>query len=627
MKNKIPQLISLSLLTALIYNPFGSNIFELPKLQFLSIFLAITIITLIIYVLKNRKLEIRYNKIIYIILSLWLLSLLLSTIFSIAPSLSFWGSYYRLQGLYSHLVYIGFFLIFLHFLKDKKAQKTFLKALILIASITAVHGIFQQIGLGIFSKHTMEEFLNRSFSTFGHPNFFGQFLLFPIWISLYFLIKKKKIWPYGITTVLLLTSLLLTENRASILGLLAAAAIYILLTIKAKKSFKILIVALMSTGVLSFIFIAAPSTRSLTTRLYIWEGAAKLITDHPLIGSGLETFGLVFQRVTSSKFFELETLYSIADRAHNELIDIFVMQGIFGLIMFLTIILSTLYLAFFKKDKLSMFCGLGLISISVSNLFSFSMTIHYLLIAAIIAIILNNTTKFTSKRIPINLISIFIAGMILMTSFISIKYSVNTIQADMNLRKGMGQIYSEQAKEGIETIIKASKQNLFQGDIYFQLTEIFLQMGKINEDQEDLLIAEDINENAGIFTNYYFRYQFNKARIKTTMKDFESAEKYFIKASELAPINPLILKEWAVMYFEKEDFSKSIEKFEKFLSLIPDYWKNKNNLEELSLEDQKKYRIFTKHVPDLWDVFGYLASSYEKTNNPEKAKYYASFKN
>src|SRR3989338_3000449 len=183
-KNKLAYVLSISVLfTAFIFNPWGSNLFELPKLQLATLILSITVICIVIKFLKNENLNLRYNKFVLLLFLAWLLSLTLSTVFSIAPQLSFWGSYDRVQGLYSHLVYLSFFVLFVQYFTTTERQKIFLKTLTTIGIIIAIHALLQQVGILTLSDEAMEEFLGRSFSTFGHPNFHGQFLKFPIWSS------------------------------------------------------------------------------------------------------------------------------------------------------------------------------------------------------------------------------------------------------------------------------------------------------------------------------------------------------------------------------------------------------------------------------------------------------------
>ena len=191
-KKSLSFLSYLLLFTAIIFNPFGSNPFELIKLHYLSILISLILIIIIFFFIFKKKLRFNFNKIIFLLLSLWGLSLLLSTILSIAPGLSFWGSYSRFQGGFSHIFYILTFIIVYQVYNTQKKQEVFLKALVNIGLIVSIHALLQKIGILTFSQEAIDQFLGRSYSFFGHPNFLGQFLIFPIFASLYFLSKKYK---------------------------------------------------------------------------------------------------------------------------------------------------------------------------------------------------------------------------------------------------------------------------------------------------------------------------------------------------------------------------------------------------------------------------------------------------
>ena len=592
MKNKNVYLLSLVLLVAFVFNPYGTNFFELPKIHFLSIFLAITTIILVISFLKNRQLNFRYNKIVTILFLLWLASLVVSTIFSIAPELSFWGSYSRFQGLYSHLIYLSFFLLFLNVLRDKKSQEIFLKALLLIGSLVALHSVLQQFGILTFSKAAMQEFLGRSFATFGHPNFLGQFLILPIWVGAYFAISRKgraRIL-YSLPTILTIAGLLVTENRASILGVIVGVICLILFSLRLKTIYKVALslVAVLAFG--AFIFLVAPSLRSLTTRMHLWGDTIQLINENPLFGSGLETFRLVFQKVTSAEFFGLEKIYSIADRAHNEYLDMLIMQGRVGFIVFATIIFGILAKVIKQKSKLVLTMAAALISILVSNFFSFSLVVHYLLFMALLAILLNQILKFKDLQIKQTFLTVLIAGGLFALSILLVFNSVKTIHADNQFKAGMNSIYAGEVDKGLSGIINAANLNIHQGDIFFHLSDILFLLGKQLENSTILEKASDIVDFAGDFTNNDFRYYFAKARISAYLGEYDQAQQYYLESSNLAPINPIVMKEWGVMYYLKGDYDLAIEKLELFLSLIPDHWKHKVDLEEVDSEVKEEYR-------------------------------------
>lgn len=632
MKNKSIYLLSLVLLVALIFNPYGTDMWDLPKVQYLAIFLSGFGISLAFYLLIKGKIEIRYNKIIYIFVGVWFLSLLISTIFSIAPQLSFWGSYERMQGLYTHIIYLLFFIIFLNFLKNEKIVKIFLKILIAIASVTVIHAIFQQFGIGIFKDYAMEEFLNRSFAAFGHPNFLGQFLVFPIWATIYFSIKtegKQKIFPV-LLTILLIIGLLLTKNRASILGIVVGGIFFILFWVDIKKIYKYILSVGALTAFALFVIFFASNLTTLTTRFLLWKNALKIFPNHPFLGSGLETFKLVFQKVATPNFFNSEKLYEIADRSHNAYLDILITQGTIGLLIFTGIITGIFYL-FFKKYKkvknpmLLLISVSALISVLVANFFGFPATSDYLLLVALMAIILNFTMNFKSLKIKKNLILIFITGIITAFSIFTGFNAVKTIYADNILEKGMKNIYQGNIESGLIQMGQAAELNKHQEHSFYTLAELLSSIGKELNDKEIIKKADSILEYGGNFTNQDFVYYLLKAKINTQLENYTDAEEYFQKGAELAPFNPLIMKEWGTMYYLKGDYEKTIEKLEELLSTLPEYWQWKPELPKLSFEEQEKYRLFVKHIPNFDEIFVYLAESYKKIGNQEKTNYYEKF--
>ena len=71
-----------------------------------------------------------------------------------------------------------------------------------------------------------------------------------------------------------------------------------------------------------------------TNRVYIWRNAFKVYPDHPLIGSGPDTFKQVFPEEAQNRYGQ------IYDKAHSEYIQLLVCQGILGLICYLIFLVS-----------------------------------------------------------------------------------------------------------------------------------------------------------------------------------------------------------------------------------------------------------------------------------------------
>lgn len=632
MENIKAYLISVLAITALICNPYGYNLFELPKVHFLAIFSALLLIISSAAVIFRNKIEFRYNKYVFIILFLWLLSLVVSTIFSISPQLSFWGSYERLQGLYSHITYIVLFIAFLQTLITEKNQRIFMNTTIAIGGLVSIHSILQQFGIATFGEESMNITVQRSFSTMGNPNFLAQFLIFPLWLSGYFLIKNKgksKIL-YALIFILIIVGIILTKSRASILGIIIATTILLVFHLKIKRYLKYLLVLGLFASFTAFVIFIASNMQSLMARFYIWKGSIGIIKDHWLIGSGLETFKTVFQKVQLKELLSVEEIYSIADRAHNVILDIFITQGFFGILAYGSIIGGLLYIIFksAKKQNLMILCFSGALGSSfIASMFSFYVATDYVMIAATIAIILNLSTSFIDVKIKNNPFSLFIVGMVFAFSGIVIFWGGRAIYADMIYLRGMEKISSYYFEEGLEDITKATNLNIQQSGAALSLVRILEVIGESSEDQSILILdnAEIILDNYSSIIGENFEYYFEKGEIATISKKYDLAEKFYRQASLMAPNQPIILRQWGVMSYKKGDYQSTINKLEQFLEIIPPYWKWKNDLKFKSFDDKEKYRLFFKEKEDFWDIFPYLSEGYKKIGDNKKADYYNDF--
>lgn len=493
MKKWSALLLSFVLVGVLVFDPFGASIYEIPKYSFVLIVLGVVLGMKAVWGGK-----ICFNKWVFVFLGMWGLSLLLSTVFSVAPELSFWGSYDRVMGLYSHLVVLVFFILFL----DVEIE-VFLKVLIGVGVVSALFAVGQKFFGGV------PEFVGRSYGLMGHPNFLGQFLIFPIWASVYFLTKQK--WIFVLILGILLLGLLCTGNRASILGVMIGMLFFL--------RNRWIVLGLGGGMVLLFIYL--PEMRSMLSRMHLWEGALRVFWDNPLIGAGLESFEIVFQKYVNVELLGLEHFYAIADRAHNEYLDILAMQGALGLIVYLAAMISV-----FVLGRSRVFLA-GLVSILVSSFFSFGLIIQYVVLAGWIALILKDVLVFKKIKIP---------------------YGVLIILAVLNIWIGVDSLYSNR---------DVMERNVFQKDVYYYYGE------KIEE--------------AGKFSNYDFRYYL--------------AIGEYGRAYELAANNPVVLKEWGNKLFEEKDYVGAVDKYEKYMDLLPEDWNN---------------RLFLKHVPDFKEIKGRL---------------------
>src|SRR5258705_6659173 len=72
--------------------------------------------------------------------------------------------------------------------------------------------------------------------------------------------------------------------------------------------------------------LSAPTTQS---RIQIWRAGLRMAHDHPLLGVGLDAFGILFPRYRTAEYWRIEWGRT-PNKAHNEPIQILATQGAVG---------------------------------------------------------------------------------------------------------------------------------------------------------------------------------------------------------------------------------------------------------------------------------------------------------
>ena len=106
----------------------------------------------------------------------------ISTVTSVVPHLSVWGSYERSQGIYSTFSYIAIFAVMLHALKTRAQLERLLTAMVLTSLPVAAYGWLQHFNLDPFSWGA--DVTQRVASSMGNPIFIGAYLIMVLPITL-----------------------------------------------------------------------------------------------------------------------------------------------------------------------------------------------------------------------------------------------------------------------------------------------------------------------------------------------------------------------------------------------------------------------------------------------------------
>jgi len=239
-------------------------------------------------------------------LIIYLLTVLISTLFSQLPEVSFWGSYYRKTGALTYIVLTGFYFFLILFLRPRELKKisALLWIPLLIISIFAVLEVSKNPSIDLYK--TYQFFSQRASSTFGSPIHLANFIAInlPVAISSILLIKTRALkMPAGIMIVILISILSLTLTMGAYLAVFLSLIcyFYFIRRFKLWRGITLIKTKLGAWAIFSLILVLIISIfanpdfinrikkkheSGTYPRAYIWRDTFKMIQDHPLFGTG-----------------------------------------------------------------------------------------------------------------------------------------------------------------------------------------------------------------------------------------------------------------------------------------------------------------------------------------------------
>ncbi len=301
---------------------------------------------------------------------------LVSTIFSIAPHLSIWGSYERTQGIYTWLSYVTIFVGILLVVRSRAQVERIVTATLLASLPPAAYAIVQHFGYDPIRWGI--NVTERAHGTTGNPIFLSAFLIMVVPLTLVRLLEQltPRHGPFSAATrrgsrarastlagayTLLLAiqflALIFSQSRGPFIGLFAGLAFFFIVFALQhhRRWLTMTVAALTVTGALFLIVFnthhspLAPLRdvryvgtlgRLLETsqgtgrvRTVIWQGALELLAAHPLrdlIGYGPEALFLAYTPYYPPELARYESRRVAPDRAHNETFDALIMTGVLG---------------------------------------------------------------------------------------------------------------------------------------------------------------------------------------------------------------------------------------------------------------------------------------------------------
>ena len=328
----------------------------------------------------------------------------LSTIFSVTPSISFFGSWQRLQGTYTTFSYLVIFLSIIANLRKREQINRLITTIIFASLPISLYGLLQRFQIDPIPWGGNVS--TRIAANMGNSIFVAAYLIMVFPLTTGRIVEAFKAilsendndaivngnstkhvvraTIYVFIAALQLIAIYMSGSRGPLLGLMAGIYFMVLLfSIYWQKRW--LTYATIGVAIIGAIFLVIfnvsggplealraspaigrfgnllnPESNSALVRQYIWEGTAKLVGIHqpikfpdgssdkfnllrPIIGYGPETMYVAYNQFYQPELGQVEKRNASPDRAHNETWDSIVITGGAGLLVYLTIFSSVFY--------------------------------------------------------------------------------------------------------------------------------------------------------------------------------------------------------------------------------------------------------------------------------------------
>ncbi len=540
---------------------------------------------------------------------------LLADIFSIYPFKSLWSNYERMEGFVTIAHLAAYYFVASSVLVSMTWWKRFWNTELIAATGVAFYGFLQLAG-----KITVNQGGVRLDATFGNAAYLGIYAVFNIFVAaMLFSREKRSVWKWVYAIVIALQGIVLyfTATRGAILGLIGGAILTaLIILIKAKRSdLEKKTVRRMAIGLLLAIvvvvggFFMIRNTQFVQTspvlarfrdfslssqqnqgRSYVWPMALKGVSERPILGWGQESFNYVFNQNYNPAAYSQEQWF---DRTHDVFLDWLISAGVLGLLAYVSLFVTLLYLLFkksgFSLEEKALMVGL-LAAYVFHNIFVFDNLISYILFFSLLAWVSTNAAQHSvgsekaassakaARHVSpetINYLALPAIGIALILCLYFV--NVPALSAGRNLIQGISnQNAGPQANLDYFKKVFAAK-SFGSSEALEQLTNLSVQVIQSQNQQvtpalkESFFNLTDEQIKAQIQrTPTDARYLLLAGSFYNRMSRYDDAIVYLTEAVKASPKKPAMYFELATSYLGKGDTTKAFELFTTGYNLAPE---------------------------------------------------------
>jgi O-antigen ligase len=334
----------------LVFDPRLDDAYALPKVSVLRVVGLVGAALFLAYVAAAGSLTRNADPRVDVPLACYAGLLVVASAASVDRVQSFVGEPYQYQGLVTGLLYIGSFYVARLSLGSDRGYRMILIAMVWTGAVVSVYGIAQGLGFDPFWSGPPDK--GRVISSVGQANDLAAYLDLVV-------IAAAGLWPtsgrrsrfcLGALMVVALAALALTFSRGGYFGLVVGLGVLLVPDVHFRPTRRMAAAGLaLGAGVL-VVALVLPTTRATVERvagraaatvdtgegsirfhLDLWRIGSQVALDHPLLGTGPETFPLVFRpylnRLLPTDRAELLGRFRL-ESPHNELIGIAAEMGL-----------------------------------------------------------------------------------------------------------------------------------------------------------------------------------------------------------------------------------------------------------------------------------------------------------
>jgi O-antigen ligase len=594
--------------------PIVYDVIDLPKIVVMQ---TITLIILFAYILKfllQKEKIIRFPKdILFYPIVIFIIITFLSVVNSLSPLISIYGLYLINQGF---LVILTYFLIYFFVANRNKEEinKMFV-FMIISATLVATYGILQKLGYNPLFYGTTMSTEERSYSTLGNPIYLGGYLIMVIPIAIAFFFNSDVVLykvSLFVSILIMYCSLIFTYSRGAYIGFLFSLFVffYFLGPKYIIEYRRILLYLIVSFLVLFVIFskqqITTPDGKkdlieriisigdirenASAARLVLWKGTLKIIKDYPFLGTGLETFGIIYPKYQDPSYLKFEGRLVMAGKPHNIFLQTAINSGLAGIFVYLWIIVIFLRYVV-EKIKKTDYINERIIYVSVlsaivgylvQSQFAFDTPsvglLYWVYLGSIGGIgninkdkkeIFIKIIRKNSPTSPIKKIFNFFSLLFIVGTFIFlILFIWKPLLADAYYRKGRFLYFnSHNRMQAIANFEKSIKLNPFTGLYTMHLASVYLEEGEYQKSKDLYLKTLNLFPNEiDVLFGLGIIYEEEK-NYKDAIKIYEECKKLWEKKY---PENNELYFRLANLYSQDGKYEKAIELYEKMLMVEPE---------------------------------------------------------